>query len=213
MESYIVNPVEHAASLAGVDWDLANRLNDFSSPWDPVQKANLMFRALWDNRSLYIRYDVSDSEVFVFEKNGDKMEVASSERVEIFFRRDRHMSPYYCLEIDAKGRLLDYCAQYYRQFDNSWQWPADHINLNVQRHDAGYSVMVEISLLSLKEFGLIKNNEMEIGLFRGKCLLTNNSDHKITWITWIDPKTDEPDFHVKSSFGKLVLKENDKGSL
>jgi hypothetical protein len=47
----------------------------------------------------------------------DKLEVVNSERVEIFFRKDEALTPYYGLELDANGRVLDYEAEYHRKFN------------------------------------------------------------------------------------------------
>jgi hypothetical protein len=132
------------------------------------------------------------------------MEVVHSERIELFFRANEKMQPYYCLEIDPHGRILDYKAKLYREFDKSWQWP-DSLSIKALIEDENYTVQGVISLLVLKQLGLINNGQIEIGLYRGHCTKLNGNNASIKWISWVDPKTKRPDFHVPSSFGILKL--------
>jgi hypothetical protein len=46
---------------------------------------------------------------------------------------------------------------------------------------------------------------IEAGVFRAKYNTKNNIQFEPTWITWVNPKTETPNFHTPSSFGKLFL--------
>jgi len=103
-------------------WDKANITDDFSFPWEDETPPKTSFIALYDNDYFYFRFDVEDDHVLPHVKDDHKMEVVDSYRVEIFFRQDEQLNPYYCLDMDARGRVLDYATRYYRDFDYEWQW-------------------------------------------------------------------------------------------
>jgi hypothetical protein len=46
---------------------------------------------------------------------------------------------------------------------------------------------------------------MNAGLYRGECVKLEGDKATLRWISWVDPKTANPDFHVASSFGKFIL--------
>jgi hypothetical protein len=200
VEGRIMNPI----------WEQANINSDFTFPWEDEEAPKTTFRALCDNENLYFRFDVQDDNVLTHVREDHKMEVVDSDRVEIFFRQDDKLNPYYCLEMDARGRVLDYMTKYYRDFDYEWQWPQiNSLSIKASEKKGGYVVEGFISLDSLKELGLLKNNQLEAGLYRGYCmnLPEENKAANLRWISWVKPDSDKPDFHMPSSFGKLVLEE------
>jgi len=185
-------------------WKHANILSEFSFPWENESAPKTEFRALYDNEYFYFRFDVEDENVLSFVKNDHKMEVIHSDRVEIFFRKDENLDPYYCLEMDARGRVLDYKTKYYRDFEYDWSWPGPkNIEVKSSETNKGYVVEGKITLASLKELGLLNDHILQAGLYRGYCMSLPNPDGKFKWISWINPKVDKPDFHIPSSFGNL----------
>ena len=133
------------------------------------------------------------------------MEVVDSDRVEIFFRRDEQLDPYYCLELDPLSRVLDYKAGYYRQFDFEWHWPGlKDLVVNGMFSEPGYAVEGSATLASLSRLGLLQNNILEAGLFRGQCLKLP-PEPEFKWISWAKPESSTPDFHIPSAFGRIVL--------
>ena len=189
-------------------WEQANITSDFSFPWEEKTPPKTSFRALYDDVYFYFRFDVEDDNVLTHVKDDHKMEVVDSDRVEIFFRQDEKLNPYYCLEMDARGRVLDYVTRYYRDFDYEWQWPgSDNLNIKASQSKEGYIVEGAISLSSLKDLGLLKANVLEAGLYRGYCMRLPNPEAELRWISWINPAVKEPDFHIPSSFGKLELEQ------
>ena len=190
------------------NWKEATPLSDFSYPWRNELPEETIFKALYDDNYLFLKYEVKDSNILISNVHNSKMDVAQSDRVEIFFRKDETLKEYYCLEIDPKGKVLDYKASYYRKFDENWSWPKGHLFVTGENIKGGYKVEVSISLKSLKDLGLLKNDEIESGIYRGNCIelpSKENIDGKIKWISWINPMTDMPDFHVPNSFGILKL--------
>lgn len=186
-------------------WSQANILTDFVYPWESVPPPATSFAALWDGHWLYLRYRVKDDSVIVPVKKNEKKEVGASDRVEIFLTPDSLLTPYYCLELDASARVLDYTANYYRKMNYSWQWPKGQLVVKSSRTADGYLVEVAISIGSLKQLGLLKHGRLQAGLFRAenKGFIDGKAD--LRWISWIRPASATPDFHIPSAFGVLVL--------
>ncbi|MGE8344023.1 MAG: sugar-binding protein [Flavobacterium sp.] len=193
--------------LDPVFWEKANCLTDFTSPWnnDPVLK--IEFRALWDLDYLYFNFQVFDSEVYIDRKDNSTDSICNSDRVELFFRKNEKLSPYYCLEMDVDARILDFEAYPNWNFDYNWRWPEKQLEIQSVKGQKSFTVAGRISIASLKELDLIQGNIIEAGVYRAKFSKDENGNYEPTWITWVDPNTAEPNFHIPSSFGKFVLKE------
>jgi Carbohydrate family 9 binding domain-like len=189
-----------------VRWKKARLLTDFTYPWETETAPATAFAALWDRKWLYLLYRVTDDSVITFVNKNEKREIGASDRVEIFLTRDSTLTPYYCLEMDATGRVLDYIASFYRKMDYSWQWPTQQLIIKTSRVNYGYILEAAISIQSLKDLGLLKNNRLQAGLFRAECKSIVNGKADLRWISWIKPKSEKPDFHIPSAFGELILK-------
>lgn len=188
-------------------WMKATALTDFIYPWEKETPPLTSFKALHSKDWLYCLYQVKDENIQVLVKSNNKSEVVSSDRVEIFFRKDAAMSPYYGLELDPHGRVYDYEARFHRSFDPTWHWPTGQLIVKAHRTHDGYSVEVAISKQSLRQLGLLKGNKLEAGLFRGNCIEITHDNSNIKWISWIRPDAPTPDFHIPSAFGFLVLED------
>ncbi|MBJ2125665.1 MULTISPECIES: sugar-binding protein [unclassified Flavobacterium] len=186
-------------------WEKANCLTDFTSPWnnDPVLK--IEFRALWDLDYLYFNFQVFDSEVYIDRKDNSTDSICNSDRVELFFRKDEKLSPYYCLEMDVDARILDFEAYPNWNFDYNWKWPEKQLEIQSVKEQNSFTVVGRISIASLEELDLIHDNIMEVGVYRAKFSKAEDGNYEPTWISWINPNTAEPNFHIASSFGKFVL--------
>lgn len=185
-------------------WTDVPAIHDFSSPWTSGAFPATAFQAYHDGILLYFRFVADGPAPKVWVKENHKMEVLKSERVELFFRRDEAMKPYFCLEMDPHGRVLDYESAFYRQSNRAWQWPH---NLQIKAHIGTESYTVEgvIRLSALEQLGVLHKNEMQVGVYRGHCTRLENDEATLEWYTWVDPKTETPDFHVPASFGRWVL--------
>jgi hypothetical protein len=174
----------------------------------------MTFRALWDDDRFYFRFDVESTHIRTYVKDNHKMEVVDSDRVEIFFRRNDRLDPYYCLEMDPLGRVMDYRAFFYRIFEYGWQWPGNNqLKVKSTKVESGYIVEGSITLASLRDLELLNNNELQAGLYRGECLKTDDSQPGFEWISWVKPDSDHPDFHIPSSFGVIKLGTRDEGQV
>jgi len=188
-------------------WNSAVELTDFIYPWETDEPPFTSFKALHSKDWLYCLYKVKDDNINVHVKTNEKSEVVSSDRVEIFFRKDEKMSPYYGLELDPNARVFDYEAKYHRKFNSNWTWPAGQLIVKANKVQDGYTVEVAISKKSLKQLKLIKGNSIEAGIYRGDCIQITEDNSKIKWISWVRPDSPTPNFHIPSSFGILKLEE------
>lgn len=188
-------------------WEKATEYTHFCYPWRNDVPPKTSFRALWDDENIYFCYEVEDFNVFDFQSSGTEADVEKSDRVEIFFLTNGSMEKYYCLEFSARGLLLDYEASYYRKFYSEWDWPANHLKYQASVLKNGYKVLGSFSLQSLKDLNILKQNELYIGLFRANVTTMVEEEPTFRWISWIDPKVPDPDFHVPSAFGKMTLIE------
>lgn len=211
MKTYKVNKVDanHMDINGKADhplWEKATILKDFCSPWHFEAIEDIEFRAIHDGENLFVSYKVDDASLHIDSTDDSKKSVDNSDRVELFMRADKHLDPYYCLEIDPLARVQDFIARPNRQFDFLWNWPKDDITVKSHITSSCFSVEIAISIASLKQFKLIqKDGSIEAGIYRAKYNQQPNGQFEPTWITWVDPKTETPNFHIASSFGKLKL--------
>ncbi|PKQ44404.1 sugar-binding protein [Confluentibacter flavum] len=188
-----------------VIWETAHELVDFTSPWNSQKVDKIVFRSLWDTETLFFNFEVEDPEVYIDTTNDTIESINNSDRVELFFRSDNSLNPYYCLEIDPTTRILDFKARPNNKFDFNWNWPVKDIEVKSSINKTGFMVVGAISISSLLKLGLIKSGIIETGVFRAKYNKQENGKYIPTWITWVDPNTETPNFHVASSFGIFKL--------
>ncbi|MEO8535380.1 MAG: carbohydrate-binding family 9-like protein [Flavobacterium sp.] len=210
MKNYNVNRIEeNILQINGLGdnplWNNAAVLTDFGSPWEDTKPEKIELRALWDLDNIYFLYTVYDGNVHIDKKDDSVDSIAESDRVEIFFRTDEGLNPYYCLEIDPTPRIMDFIAYPGRKFDYDWNWPENDIAVKSTIKEEYFVVEIAISIQSLKNFHLIKNNKIEAGLYRAKYKKQENKLFEPTWISWVNPNTETPNFHIASSFGLLTL--------
>jgi hypothetical protein len=181
-------------------WQNSQAFSRFVNPWRKEVSPETSLRMLSDSTHLYFSFEVADTNMVVLPSIANERGVEKEDRVELFFSKDKDMQEYYCFEIDPMGRVLSYRAQHYRKLDFSWDVPADfkvaaHIN------DGGYTVEGAIPLSFLNTLGT--NGTCYLGAYRAE-FFNHNQSVVEEWLTWKDPKTPQPDFHVPSSLGKLV---------
>ena len=207
------------------DWSKARVEKQFTFPWKQAAAPLTEFRALCDNRYLYFTFRVHDADIVVLDKLRDKEDEVFEDRVEMFFSRDDQMKDYYCIEIDSRGRAFDYNDSYYRRLDAKWNWQG--VETKGCTTEQGYTVEGRIALTSFEALGfprLRPGVKIRCGLFRaefshdrsGRPVVQRKTIHNggrtidgplplEDWISWVDPKTKEPDFHVPSSLGWLEI--------
>ena len=195
-------------SDAGLKWDEALTETDFISPWphpNQVPPPITCFKALYDDKWLYFQFTAFYSnKLTIYIRNNHELEVAQSDRIELFFARDLSLDAYYCLEIDPSGRILDYQARFHRWFNYDWEWNRKALKVCTEIKNDRYIVEGAISLKYLESLHILSGKTFYIGLFRANCLLSEeNSD--IQWISWVNPETETADFHIPACFGKCCI--------
>jgi len=212
LKTYTVKKIDRSIEITGKGtdpyWDKADNLLDFSYPWREETAPQTSFRALWSDTHLYFLYRATDPDIILKERGMGERDAVESDRVEIFFKADDKMDPYYALEMDALGRVLDTEGRFHRNIDYDWNWPKGQLVLEATRDEEGYFVEGSISFASLRQLGMYKDDQLlKAGLYRGEYVTDDNGDIVTKWISWVMPDSETPDFHIPSSFGLLKLVE------
>ncbi len=189
-------------------WQSAHPLTDFSFPWTKRTPPATEFRALWNDQRLYFRFDVTDTDVVLGEGASAMEKVIGSDRVEIFFSTGPKLSPYYAIEVDPRGAVLDYEARYHRQMN--WDWSCDGLVVETSLRDSGYMVEGLIPKSTLKMLDCLHEDEegyyLDAGLYRAEFSHDADGGPVIEdWMSWVDPEVASPDFHVPTSLGTIRL--------
>ncbi|MBI5820409.1 MAG: exo-alpha-sialidase [Verrucomicrobia bacterium] len=206
-------------------WAGAAVEKQFIFPWNKAAAPATEFQALCDDTHLYFTFRMQDDDIVVLEKLRDKQDAVFEDRAELYFAPDDWMKNYYCMEVDSRGRAYDYRGSYYRQLDSSWN--CNGLETAASPLPNGYVVEGRIPLASFEAMGfprLRPGVKIRCGLFRAefshdrsgrpvvqRASLHNRGRHLDgpppieAWMSWVDPKTEEPDFHVPTSLGWLEV--------
>ena len=98
-----------------------------------------------------------------------------------------------------------FTRSHYRQFERGWTCPG--LTLSASICGKTYRVEGHLQLATLRELDVLKPAAREFfaGVFRGEFSHEADGSARPGWMTWIDPKTDRPDFHVPTAFGVFEL--------
>ena len=204
-------------SINDAGWAHAKVLDQaFHYPWQAIQPPLTEFRAVWDGESIYFSFYAEDQNIVLTPNFETELSIAEEDRVEIFFasspidqpvpspKTENYLPLYYGVEVDALGRVLDFSAQYYRKFNFDWDMPG--LAVSAVKKERSYQMEISIPMLTLESLGLIDNGQLRVGVFRGEFTKTSEGVTS-KWISWINPKTEQPDFHVNEAFGHFLLSE------
>lgn len=186
-------------------WNNAIELTDFKLYWDPEEPPATSFKALHDDRFLYLLYSAIDPLIQSKLAALDTIPAVHSDRVEIFFKGVNDTLPYYSLEMDCLGRLFDSEGKFGQYIDADWNWPANELEIKTRIFDNWYTLEARISKSSLNSLGLINNNRIHAGIYRADYISNDVGERTPHWISWVKPDSSTPKFHIPSSFGLIVL--------
>lgn len=191
--------------LSEPEWESAQVEGGFSFPWEKGDAPVTEFRSFCDDEFFHFCFVVEDADVVVEGRFESEFVVNREDRVEIFFSRDVNLERYFCIEVDALGRVHSYAARSYRHFDSTWEM--EGLRTAGLITEEGYTVEGSVALVSLERLGLLARcceDVVMVGLFRAEFnegrLLPEER-----WISWVEPKTRRADFHVPSGFGCFVF--------
>lgn len=182
----------------------------FVNPWEEAKMPDTQFKAYHDDQYLYFAFDVEDPNTVIFEKVHDEMMIARQDRVELFFaqapidkvRADGSYPNYFALEMDYHGRTLSIKADSQKNRDISWNM--ETLEATGELTDKGYTLEGRIALQELKDLDLIHDNKIQTGVYRAEFSIVDGRE-VTNWITWVNPQTEKPNFHINSSFGTFIL--------
>lgn len=206
-------------------WSEAAVEKGFFFPWKKAPAPATEFRALADETSLFFTFRVHDDDIVALERLRDEEDAVFEDRVEMYFGRDERMNDYYCLEVDSRGRTFDYRSSYPRRFEPKWN--CQGLQTKAVALPGGYAIEGRIPLKTFEALGfpaLRPGVKIRCGLYRAE-FSHDRSGRKVDpaasihtmgrtldgpppieeWLSWVDPKTPEPDFHVPSSMGWLEI--------
>ena len=201
MISEKVYHVPKSESAEQAEW-----LTDFSFPWLDRKSPGTKFRAWHGNDIFYFQFQAEDDDIVLDESEDDQDKVLGSDRVELFFSPSPNLSPaYYGFEMDPRGMVYAYRAEFHRKFDPSWSLP--ELDVCAGLDETGYKLKGSIPMEKLRELNCLRGNEMITGVFRGEFSHRGDGNVQQDWISWIDPKTESPDFHIPETFGLFVFED------
>jgi hypothetical protein len=179
--------------LKNEEWSSIDSIVGLKSPWTSNDYDQTIFKYFYTKDIFYFSFNVVDKTIIVYDSK-DELTVAKGDRVELFFSASSDLNQYFCIEIAPNGHILDYSAQYYRKFDESWNFK--QLNVATQSTSQGYTVEGSISLSELSQLGI--GDSFYLGVFRADFRSGNMDD--VVWYSRIDPKRKEPDFHIPETF-------------
>ena len=159
----------------------------------------------WNDGGLEFAFECVESTPIAKAPSENEQDVDPQDRAELFLWSGDANGTYYCLEIAPLGAVHDYAARFYRKFDNSWSPAGWQCATTSDEHS--YRVEASISRAALEQcgFALKPGGRIRAGLFRADFA---SWDPAVApdWISWVDARTPQPDFHVAAAFGRLVFK-------
>lgn len=185
------------------EWPEPRWETDLSFAWRPRAAPETAFAVVSDGGDLLFAFRVLDRDVVVAPGDpADESRVERGDRAELFLARDRELSEYFAIEIDPRGRVLDYRGRFYRRFEKEWDCPG--LEVAAGPRPDGYAVEGRIPRAALREMGLgvpSGSSVLLAGAFRAEFSRRANGPPDESWISWVRPQVSEPDFHVPSAFG------------
>lgn len=165
----------------------AMTVEGFHAPWDGKDDDTRL--TMWrDADSLYFRFDVSENTLTLAQEVSSESDIEPEDRIELFFSATDDMStPYYGIEIDPAGNILDYKVGYYRKFDYGWTFPGVTVKTSIA--EGGYCVEAHFSRRELEALGI--GRKFWLGAFRDDFL----PDGSVVWYSRRPTSDKEPDFH------------------
>ncbi len=168
------------------------------APWDGLDEGTI-FRCFSDQDSFYFVYEVPEQTLTLTEPFLKERDVDPEDRVEIFFSPRLEMDIYYCAEIDPMGRVMDYKAKYYRDFDYDWNFATLEVLPKIE--EGRYVVAGKLSKQELRDLG-VDLGGVYMGVFRADF----RPGEKEIWYSAVPTEDKSPDFHKPEVLFKACMK-------
>lgn len=203
-----LNQIKVDAKKSNDEWRLIEPIQSFQNHWDDAELPFTSVSIASDQKRLYFLFELTETS-HIYRDMEDQIEsIALSDRVEVFFAQDKSLERYYGLEMDLWGRYFSFSGSHYRKLNKKWKWPGkNEIKIKAKTLDQNSIVELSVSLKTLRQLGLLhEDGTMLIGLFRADFYRPEILS-AVRWISWQDPQTKEPDFHVPEAFAKIKLEK------
>ena len=175
--------------IAAPVWEKVPVLKSFSAPWTDNRQDETAFQCYLSPHYFYFRFQVPDQTLTMHEPFLKKLDVCDEDRAEIFLSATSGMETYYSMEIDPRGRALDYVTNYYRQFDYDWSFST--LQIETQIEDWGYIVAGRLSTAEMLQLG-IPLDGFYMGVFRADF----DGPKNVVWYSLLRVEREKADFHI-----------------
>ncbi len=186
----------HDGQMNEPAWQKALVLTGFKLPWNLDETpAATELRLFHNGNRLYFFYTVEEKSMLLTEPFTKEFDVASEDRIEIILEALAPLKQYYCCEMDYKGRVLDYCARFFRDFDFTWTFPK--LEFSGCKTAKGYNVEGSYDLDTLRQLEILKpDNSFTAGFYRADFRKQPDGTVLELWYCRVKPKTANPEYHV-----------------
>ncbi len=179
-------------------WDNVPVRKAFSAPWSGDLEDETEFQCYLSPHYFYFKFQVLDKTITLQEPFEKKLDVCNEDRAEIFLSATPGMETYYSMEIDPRGRPLDYVTNYYRQFDYDWSFQT--LQIETALEDAKYIVAGRLSTSEMLQLG-IPTDKFYMGVFRADF----DGPEKVVWYSLLRVERERADFHIPEMLYKVVV--------
>ena len=177
-------------------WEKVPVHKTFSAPWTDNKEDETEFQCYLSPHYFYFKFLVPDQTITLQESFLKKLDVCYEDRAEIFISATPGMETYYSMEIDPKGRALDYVTNYYRQFDYDWSFSTLQIETVVEA--SRYIVAGRLSTAEMIQVG-IPLNTFYMGVFRADF----DGPKDVVWYSLLRVNREKADFHIPEMLYKV----------
>ncbi len=151
-------------------------------------------RALDDTRLMYddgigdtveFCFDVQDATVHALDNAAREDILNHADCVELYFSETGDLSkPYYCIEIDPAGHIMDYTMTYPSR-KQGFDWRCQSLKLQTKLIDGGYQVKGSIAKAELKSLGIDVEGRYWFGAYRADFKSDGKGGGKL--VDWYSP--------------------------
>ncbi|QZT37547.1 hypothetical protein K5X82_01340 [Halosquirtibacter xylanolyticus] len=178
------------------EWSKATNIGGLYAPWeDQIKKDHTTIQYFIKDGWLFFYFIVKDT-TMQYEPYINERSVAKSDRVELFFSKNKDLKKYYCFEIDIKGNKLDYRASYHRIFDRSW----DYTKIRTASTIIEDQYIVE-GAIYINDLDIFRSNNKSfyMAIFRADY----GPQKQQIWYSAKKIRNKQPDFHIPQPFFKV----------
>lgn len=175
--------------ISATVWQRVPAMKSFCAPWTDDLQDETQFQCYLSPHYMYFRFQVPDQTLTLKEPFREKLDVCPEDRAEIFLSATPGMDIYYCMEMDPRGRTLDYVASFYRQYDYEWSFAT--LQTETQISADGYIVAGRLSTAEMLQLG-IPLDVFYMGIFRADF----DGPQNVVWYSLLRVEREQADFHI-----------------